>query len=416
MTMKIAIVGAGAAGLAAIKYSIDQGYQCEAFEQAEVVGGTWNYTDQVGFDKNGLPIRTSMYQNLRTNLPKEVMMFENFPYKASLKESYITQPEVLEYLNDFAEKLDLKKHIQFNTLVTHIEPTEDDKWYVEVQDAVSKTKQKKIFDAVIVANGKYHVPNMPSIPGLDTFSGHCIHSHDYRSAAPYTDKVVLVVGAGPSGIDISMQIHPVAKKVFLSFDPSCEFAAFIPKTLSHKVSIDKIVDNRVYFKDQSVEEIEEIILCTGYHYSFPFLSKKCGVSVDDNYVSGLYKELVCIQYPSMVFMCIPGSVCPIPTYELQLRVAFAMWNGHLQLPSREKMLKDAEEERKSKSCSNRKFHRKGIEGERLYWDDLAQIAGVKSVPNVVTKVHRYCFTQKKDTSKSFRIINDDEFEMVDQIN
>lgn len=63
--MKIAIIGAGAAGLAAIKHAIDYDFFCEAFEQTDKIGGTWNYTDLVGVDENDLPVHSSMYKGLK---------------------------------------------------------------------------------------------------------------------------------------------------------------------------------------------------------------------------------------------------------------------------------------------------------------------------------------------------------------
>lgn len=63
--MKIAVVGAGAAGLPAVKHAVEQGFSCVAYEQTDRIGGTWNYTDLIGYDENGLPIHTSMYKNLR---------------------------------------------------------------------------------------------------------------------------------------------------------------------------------------------------------------------------------------------------------------------------------------------------------------------------------------------------------------
>lgn len=65
--MRIAIVGAGAGGLAALRHSLDDGQQCVVFEQTGTVGGSWNYTDDVGLDENGLPIHTTMYKDLRLN-------------------------------------------------------------------------------------------------------------------------------------------------------------------------------------------------------------------------------------------------------------------------------------------------------------------------------------------------------------
>lgn len=63
--MKIAIIGAGAAGLSAIKHAVNYGFLCDTFEQTDKVGGTWNYTDLVGVDENGLPVHSSMYKGLK---------------------------------------------------------------------------------------------------------------------------------------------------------------------------------------------------------------------------------------------------------------------------------------------------------------------------------------------------------------
>lgn len=63
--MRIAVIGAGAAGLATLKCALERGFDCEVFEQTDKVGGTWNYTAKVGIDENGLPIHTSMYEGVR---------------------------------------------------------------------------------------------------------------------------------------------------------------------------------------------------------------------------------------------------------------------------------------------------------------------------------------------------------------
>lgn len=47
-----------------------------------------------------------------------------------------------------------------------------------------------------------------------TFTGMLMHSHDYRSAEPFADKSVLVLGAGLSGLDIAMELSDVDAKVF----------------------------------------------------------------------------------------------------------------------------------------------------------------------------------------------------------
>lgn len=62
--MKIGIVGAGAAGMAALRHSLQQGHECVVFEKTDKIGGTWNYTDDLDVDNYGLPVHSSMYQGL----------------------------------------------------------------------------------------------------------------------------------------------------------------------------------------------------------------------------------------------------------------------------------------------------------------------------------------------------------------
>lgn len=63
--MRVAIIGAGAAGLAAARHAIANGHECDVLELAPELGGTWVYTDEVGTDRYGYPIYSAMYKGLR---------------------------------------------------------------------------------------------------------------------------------------------------------------------------------------------------------------------------------------------------------------------------------------------------------------------------------------------------------------
>lgn len=65
--ISVAIIGCGAAGLAALRHFTAEGspFTCVSYEQTDNVGGTWVYTDRVGKDKYGLPVHSSMYKSLR---------------------------------------------------------------------------------------------------------------------------------------------------------------------------------------------------------------------------------------------------------------------------------------------------------------------------------------------------------------
>lgn len=61
---RIAIIGAGSAGLCAAKYSIANGFDVTVYEKSNSVGGTWVYTDEIGKDEYGIDIHSSMYKGL----------------------------------------------------------------------------------------------------------------------------------------------------------------------------------------------------------------------------------------------------------------------------------------------------------------------------------------------------------------
>lgn len=62
--MRAAIIGAGVAGLASARRCLENGFEPVVYERSKKVGGTWVYDERVGHDEFGLPIHTSMYQNL----------------------------------------------------------------------------------------------------------------------------------------------------------------------------------------------------------------------------------------------------------------------------------------------------------------------------------------------------------------
>ena len=72
------------------------------------------------------------------------------------------------------------------------------------------------FDHVVVANGHYNVPRVPDVAGLDRFRGEVQHSSSFRTAEPYAGKRVVVVGDGPSALDIGQEVARLAASVCIS--------------------------------------------------------------------------------------------------------------------------------------------------------------------------------------------------------
>jgi len=80
-----AVIGAGAAGMTAVRELRREGHQVDVFEQQANVGGVWVLdenveSDPLGKDPNREVVHSSMYDSLRVNLPRELMGFSDFPF------------------------------------------------------------------------------------------------------------------------------------------------------------------------------------------------------------------------------------------------------------------------------------------------------------------------------------------------
>ncbi|XP_035380584.1 flavin-containing monooxygenase 5-like isoform X1 [Electrophorus electricus] len=163
---------------------------------------------------------SSVYRSLFSNTSKEMMCFSDFPMPAHYP-NYLHHSRLLDYLRLYAEHFELLKHIHFQTTVHSVRPRPDfslsGQWEV-VTENKDGLKETHTFDGVLVCSGHFTHPFMPlsAFPGIDTFSGKCCHSWEYKDAELFRGKRVVVVGMGNSGGDIAVEISRVAQMTFLS--------------------------------------------------------------------------------------------------------------------------------------------------------------------------------------------------------
>lgn len=172
--------------------------------------------------------------------------------------------------------------------VSYREDTDD--FIVTVLDLKTNTTSSELFSHVIVAVGIFNVPNKPSFPGLESFPGRIVHSHDVRNAEEFKGQRLLVVGAGFSGEDMALQTMKFgASNVVLSWRTK-PLGFKWPKGIEERPVLRQVYGRKVVFDDGTSAEVDSIILCTGYVYHFPFLEDKlrlqCPLSF---YQSNLYK-------------------------------------------------------------------------------------------------------------------------------
>ena len=164
----VAVVGAGAAGLAAAKALRAEHLRVTVFEQGAEPGGTWvlepavEAADLLGARSGRRGTHSSMYNGLRTNLPRELMGFSDFPFVAGAAgegegdaRRFCGHAEVKDYLQRFAARFDLHPLIRYEHEVLAAVPGRRGpswEWSLDVRGPGGAV-ERHAFDALCVCNG-----------------------------------------------------------------------------------------------------------------------------------------------------------------------------------------------------------------------------------------------------------------------
>jgi len=315
--MRVAVIGAGAGGLVCARELLREGITPVVFEAGARIGGTWVYDEKPG--QHG-----AMYASLRTNLPTDVMAFSDHAFEAS--RVFPGHAEVLGYLEGFAERFALLGHVRLRQRVQGL-ALDEGRFRLHVEGA------REMFDAVAVCNGHYHRPVRPAFDG---FTGRVTHSHDYRTPDTFVGRRVALLGAKSSGIDISGELATVADAVWLSGRDVVgsrprEGIELCPPIVSAEGS-DLLLEG-----GGRLSRVDDLLLCTGYDYAFPFLANADIVDVEPKWVSPLWLDVVSIRAPKVAFVGLPFQVVPFPLMELQSRLFAQLLSGRVAPPSEEVM-------------------------------------------------------------------------------
>jgi cation diffusion facilitator CzcD-associated flavoprotein CzcO len=164
------VVGAGFSGLYMLHRLRELGLSTRVFEAADGVGGTWYW---------------NRYPGARCDSEWEWTC------------RYPEQPEILRYLNFVADKLDLRRDIQFKTRVTAARYNgQTHRWDIET-DAGDRLSAKFLITAV----GCLSAAQVPQIKGLESFEGPWYHTGKWpHEGVDFTGKRVGIIGTGSTGI------------------------------------------------------------------------------------------------------------------------------------------------------------------------------------------------------------------------
>jgi Flavin-binding monooxygenase-like len=358
----ICVIGAGGAGLAAVKTLGERNLSVVCYERGSNVGGNWRYENDSGL--------SAAYASLRCNVSRRRMQYRSLPMPASYGD-FPRHTDMAAYFEAYADTFDLRRHIRFAASVERLEPLGHHRWRITLHDGRSAE-----YGAVVVANGHHWAPQWPQLAGAS--STPLMHAHAYRTPEPFAGLRVLVIGAGQSAVEIATELSRVAARTMVSvrggayviprhlfgrpFDLldidllnrlpwrflNWLFAALVqvggdgaiasygPRGPAHRIleqvpvvssdlvsalrggavvvrpAIDALDGAQVRFVDGAVDAVDAIICATGYRISLPFLSS--AVFHADGVAVPLYRRIVAPNLSGLYFIGLvdaPGGLLPI---------------------------------------------------------------------------------------------------------
>lgn len=344
MTKRIAILGAGPSGLAALRAfetARSKGAdipELVCFEKQSEWGGLWNYTWRTGLDENGEPVHGSMYRFLWSNGPKECLEFADYSFEEHFGRpipSYPPRAVLHDYIKGRVDKSNVRQYINFCTAVRLVEYDKTrDKFRVTVKDLRKDEMRTEEFDYVICATGHFSVPNVPEFPGFDKFPGRVLHAHDFRDANEFVGKNVLLVGSSYSAEDIGTQCHKYGAKS-ITFSYRTKPMGFKwPMSFEEKPLLTHVKGKTAYFKDGSFKDVDAIVLCTGYQHHFPFLPDELRLRTNNRlYPLNLYKGIFWQDNPKLIYIGMQDQYYTYNMFDAQAWYARDVILGRISLPS-----------------------------------------------------------------------------------
>ena len=186
----------------------------------------------------------------------------------------------------------------------------------------------------------------------------------------------------------------------------------LPENLIEKNSgFKRITKSSVILQNGEELPVDAIIYSTGYKYSFPFLPEGMVRWDKNRLITHFYKDIIPVEYPSIMFMLMPRLITFYPLADQQARFIASVVSGVCQLPLEGEM----------KSIQAHEFKNRPIDGDSQ-WDydrEIAELGHFEPLPVVLKKIWDHYFKIwfsefVKIRQMSYKITGTDSYTALEQ--
>lgn len=205
MHTDVVVIGGGMAGLVNARWLRHVGFDVVVLEGHHGLGGQWERSNP----------RSGVWPEMRTNTVRCLTRFSDIDYPEDVP-VFPRNGDVLSLLHRYVEKYDLHDCLRLGAEVTGV-CLHGEEYAVTWRDATGD--HTVAAGRVVVATGRYNLPEIPPIPGLDSFTGEqgVIHAFRYKEPERYRDREVVVCGGSISALEIVSDLAMLgAKRVHLA--------------------------------------------------------------------------------------------------------------------------------------------------------------------------------------------------------
>jgi 4-hydroxyacetophenone monooxygenase len=185
------VIGAGPQGIQAAHRLKQAGLEVTIYEKNDAVGGTWY---------------ENSYPGCRLDTPNFTYSY-SFLQKKTWPQAFLEQKHLHQYFDEAATVLGVRELVQFNSEVEEVRFNEETlQWHVTARGPEGLTERTAA--VVISAVGQLNRPNIPEIPGAESFLGEQWHTTAWPEGADLSGKRVAVIGTGATGFQVIPTIAP----------------------------------------------------------------------------------------------------------------------------------------------------------------------------------------------------------------